>query len=333
MKKASIIIPAHNSEKTIKQTIRSITSQNFFNNKDYELIVVDDGSTDNTSEIANSLGAKVILGSHGGPSEARNLGVSSSKGKILIFIDSDCIAENGWLKWITEGFSEKSVGAVGGPYSKNDLSEDFSTQFLNTEMNWRFSNIKRKYVSGHGSYNLAVRRSVFLQVGGFNKNYNQHATEDWEFTSRIVEAGHKILFERNATVMHHHRIKFSKYLKKQFYKGKWRVFFYSSKQGRSKRKDEYTGKTIALQIALAGLSLVFLPLTYFSNLFFYFFLFLMDLLFLTNLPLGSYTYNKYNSYKKSILFISAQVLRIYFLFFGVVTGVTTGVIKKCIKRN
>ena len=109
----SIIIPAFNSELTIKRCISSIKSQKY-PKENYEIIVVDDESSDNTVNIAKNAGAdKVITIQHSSSGAARNTGSKHASGKILSFIDSDCIAQNGWLQTIEKEFEKNQV--IGGP--------------------------------------------------------------------------------------------------------------------------------------------------------------------------------------------------------------------------
>ena len=109
----SVIIPAYNSELTIESCILSIINQNFPTEK-YEIIVIDDGSSDNTAMIAKKAGAnQVIKIRHSSSGTARNVGVNHAKGKYLAFIDSDCIAQEGWLRTIEKEMKANKV--IGGP--------------------------------------------------------------------------------------------------------------------------------------------------------------------------------------------------------------------------
>jgi len=106
-------MPAYNSELTIEGCISSIKSQKYPKEK-YEIIVVDDESTDHTVQVAKDAGAdKVITIQHSSSGTARNIGSKQARGKILAFIDSDCIAQNGWLETIEKEFETNQV--IGGP--------------------------------------------------------------------------------------------------------------------------------------------------------------------------------------------------------------------------
>lgn len=116
MKKFSVIIPAFNEERLIKRAILSAIKQSI-SRKDYEIIVVDNNSSDKTGEIAKEAGAdKVILEKKKGTNFARQTGVNYSSGKIIAFLDADCEAPPNWLSHIEKNLSKKGVVATSGPY-------------------------------------------------------------------------------------------------------------------------------------------------------------------------------------------------------------------------
>ena len=108
----SIIIPALNEEENISDCIRSLLSQDFPKDQ-YEIIVVDNGSTDSTLDILKKLPIRVFEEKKKGPSSARNRGILNAKGEILGFIDADCIADPLWIRRGVEKF-HPNIGCVGG---------------------------------------------------------------------------------------------------------------------------------------------------------------------------------------------------------------------------
>jgi glycosyltransferase involved in cell wall biosynthesis len=98
----SVIVPTFNRADEIKELLDSLSKQTIPHNN-FEIIIVDDGSTDNTKEVIESIKSKFDLNirtlyqNHKGPGEARNLGMKNAKGKYFVFIDSDCIADKNWL--------------------------------------------------------------------------------------------------------------------------------------------------------------------------------------------------------------------------------------------
>ena len=110
----SVIIPAYNAEKTLKNCLDALLEQTLLPN---EIIVVDDGSTDSTPTIASTY-SLVNLHSqkNQGPAHARNVGARKAKGKIILFLDSDCVPEENWLEEMIKPFQDEKVAGVQGAY-------------------------------------------------------------------------------------------------------------------------------------------------------------------------------------------------------------------------
>lgn len=182
--KISVIIPTHNSEKTIENCIKSIFSQNFAR-EDYEIIVVDDGSFDNTVAISKNANVDEIIEID--PcfqGRARNVGAKKAKGKILAFIDSDCVAESGWLESISKKLEEFRVvtGTVenGVPESKVAWAE-YLVEFGGLEKT-RQSHVANVFSTCNG----ACTKEVFDKVGGFVES---RASEDFIFAAKLKNLG------------------------------------------------------------------------------------------------------------------------------------------------
>src|SRR3990167_9299484 len=118
MDKVSIIVPTYNEQKCISACIRSLFNQtyNFF-----EIIVVDDGSKDDTVKIIKKFRVKLFKQDHKGPGSARNLGAKYASGKILVFVDADMTFDKNFIKDLTKPISEgKSIGT----FSKNEMNKN-----------------------------------------------------------------------------------------------------------------------------------------------------------------------------------------------------------------
>ena len=108
----SVIVAAYNCRDTISKCLESLSS---LDHPGYEVIVVDDGSTDGTAELCETFsGVKVIRLDRGGPSRARNTGVRKARGKLVAFTDGDCFVDSRWLKELEKGFIGPDVAGVGG---------------------------------------------------------------------------------------------------------------------------------------------------------------------------------------------------------------------------
>jgi glycosyltransferase involved in cell wall biosynthesis len=113
----SVIIPAKDAAKTIGECLQAVLHQECMQfEHDYEVIVVDDGSTDDTAEIAKQHAVRIIRQSNGGPAAARNAGVRSARGTLLAFTDADCVPSTSWLRELTRPFHNPEVVGVKGVY-------------------------------------------------------------------------------------------------------------------------------------------------------------------------------------------------------------------------
>lgn len=250
----SIVIPAYNCEKTIEKCLRALEEQSYDDN--FEVIVVDDGSSDNTASIVKKhQKIKYLFEKNSGPAAARNKGWKNSKGKIIVFIDSDCVPEKSWLKEMLSDFKNENIGAVGGAYELTVNNYSRLSCLIGEEIKYRYRKIGN-FTDAHGSYSFAVRRKILEKINGYNEYYPIATAEDWDLCYRIQDLGYKIVFNKNAKVGHHHPENFWKYLRTQFRHGYYRMKLYKDNPKRLKG-DKYSGNAM-YQVIFSGLFLVFL---------------------------------------------------------------------------
>jgi glycosyltransferase involved in cell wall biosynthesis len=183
----SVVIPAYNSADWIAETISSVLNQDYQN---LEIIVVNDGSTDNTELIVKSFGEKVkyIYKSNGGQSSARNLGILNSSGEYIAFIDSDDLWEKEKTSVQVKYLEENSYKWI--------YSDGIAFDNLSKEVLFQFSKISRPY-DGNVLINLfhscfipmptvLLKKEIFLEVGYFNEDDRFRNREDWEMWLRIA---------------------------------------------------------------------------------------------------------------------------------------------------
>lgn len=178
--KISVIIPTFNEEKAISDCLSSLLSQK---NVDIEITVVDDGSTDNTKEIVSKFPVSLISQSHKGAGAARNLGVKSSSGDILVFVDADMVFDSDFIEKLIQLIVEN--GEVG-----TFSSEEF---VLNKDNDWsQCWNLNRGLPRDrmHGdnypktqSVFRAITKQKFLESGGFDETAGY--TDDWSIADKI----------------------------------------------------------------------------------------------------------------------------------------------------
>jgi len=174
---ASIVVATYNGKKTIEKTLDSLLSQKF--DGKYEIIVIDDGSTDGTSELLDKYAKykdknklKVFHQKNSGVCAARNLGIKKAKYEIVVNMDHDCIAEKDWLEKIVAGFDSEKIGVV--------------TSY-----------------GGYGGTSTAFRRSLLTKVGGYDPEYKYYR-EDTDLTFKIMDLGYEFK-QVEAKYFHDHK--------------------------------------------------------------------------------------------------------------------------------
>jgi len=194
MVKASVIIPTLNEAKRISRCFEFLSHQTF---KDFEIIVVDSGSEDETADIARSMGARILYEPRLGVSVAKNFGAAEARGEILIFTDADTVHPSRWIEKIMGHFSDEKVACVFGPVKPADPGPlDNAIYAIATDYLPRFA-IAFGFAIAHGS-NQAFRRDIFLKAGGYDERLN--VLEDNELPNRIKAFG-KVVFDPDVWVL------------------------------------------------------------------------------------------------------------------------------------
>jgi len=253
--KVSVVIPAYNAENTISKAVAQSLAQ-AKGPMEVEVVVVDDGSIDDTAIIAESAGAKVIRQENAGPAAARNRGWESATGQVICFTDSDCIPTAGWLENLLDGFAGREVGAVAGSYDIANPSS-WLAHWVHREIIERHRRMP-PFVRAYGSYNVAIPRYVLEATGGFDPAYRRASGEDNDLSYRIIKKGWRIAFRPQAKVAHYHPEKVWKYLLEQYRHGFWRAKLYQDHPDMI-RGDDYTRLRDRLEpILVMGISVFLL---------------------------------------------------------------------------
>ncbi len=196
----SVIIPAWNAEASIKDCLESITNQS---KQPYEIIFVDDGSTDNTTTIAREFNITLLsTGGRKGPAIARNMGASASKGQVILFLDSDVIVPGDLIEKMASHFADESIWAVQTLYTPICPASDLVSQYQNYYYYYSFSRMPETGNATFATWCSAVRRDKFIEIGGFNVRIPEPTVEDEELGYTIVDNGGIIILDKSILVNH-----------------------------------------------------------------------------------------------------------------------------------
>ncbi|MCP4108588.1 MAG: glycosyltransferase [Desulfobacteraceae bacterium] len=247
MTEVSIIIPTYNGAGILSACLDSIVSQK--TDRKYEIIVVNDGSTDNTSEIVKKYNSvTLITQANAGPASARNHGAEKAVGDILLFIDDDCIAEPDWLDAMIKPFEDPKTSGAKGAYLTNQ--KEWIAKFVQIEYEEKYDELSRhKYIDFIDTYSAAFRRQIFIDERGYDTNFSTASVEDQEFSFRLANMGYKMVFVPRAKVFHTHVTTINSYIRKKFKIGYWKVLALN-KNPNKVFGDSHTPLTLKMQILL-----------------------------------------------------------------------------------
>lgn len=251
----SVIVPAYNAEKTIGQCLQSLLHQRYTGA--YEVIVVDDGSTDGTAAACPE-GVRVIRQSNTGPAGARNRGAQEAQGEIILFTDSDCDPQPDWIEEMVKPFREHpEIIGVKGVYGTRQ--KEIVARFVQVEYEDKYRKMmKERYIDFIDTYSAAFKKDVFLAAKGYDLSFPVACAEDVELSYRLANQGCKMLFTPHALVYHIHPDTLGSYLRKKYKFAYWRVLAVKKNPNKAVR-DSHTPVTMKLQLVLFLAVLAALP--------------------------------------------------------------------------
>jgi glycosyltransferase involved in cell wall biosynthesis len=262
----SIIIPMHNSERTIQKCLQAVFASNF---RDFEVIAVDDASADNTLKIVKKFPCKVIcLKNNSGPAAARNIGAKTAKGEILLFLDADAVLKKDTLQRIVEDLKGKNLDAVGGLISAPQKSAKLTTFYKNAHHHY-FQIKLPEEINVLSGVLFAIRKEAFRKVKGFREDFKE--AEDIELSQRLLENGFKIQLDKNLEVEHMQEYSLQDILKKDFWKAfHWARLLFGHFRPKTVLKEKcFTNKPLDLLLSIATpfFTLFSLAAFFFTNLY------------------------------------------------------------------
>jgi cellulose synthase/poly-beta-1,6-N-acetylglucosamine synthase-like glycosyltransferase len=249
---ASVIVPVYNGASTLGACLRALAQQTVPGDS-YEVIVVDDGSTDASAAIGARHGAQVVHQAHAGAAAARNRGARAARGEILLFTDADCEPQEDWIEAMLAPLVAPDVAGVKGVYRTRQRS--VVARFAQAEYEEKYTRLAgRAEIDFVDTYAAAYRRAVFLQSGGFDTAFPRATVEDQELSYRLAAAGHKLVFAPGATVYHRHPGTPWQYARRKLHLGRWKVRVHARHPARALR-DSYTPWTQKVQLVLLPLAI------------------------------------------------------------------------------
>jgi mycofactocin system glycosyltransferase len=215
----SIVIPVMNRADELRRCLTSLTHLSYPQEK-IQIIVVDDGSKDDSPLVARQFGALLVPsgGTGRGPAAARNVGASVASGEILAFIDSDCTASEAWLCELIPAFTNPDLAAVGGRVD-GMCTESAVDRYEAVMSSLSLGSRERVGNSGSDTFylpscNLLVRRSAFRSAGCFNDS--MHVGEDVDLTWRLRDRGWTICYLPAGNILHEHRSSIRSFMSRRF---------------------------------------------------------------------------------------------------------------------
>jgi cellulose synthase/poly-beta-1,6-N-acetylglucosamine synthase-like glycosyltransferase len=241
----SIVVPAFNAGQRIGRCLKELCAQAQPWNA--EILVVNDGSSDNTAGIARCYPqVRVINQTNSGPARARNRGAFAAKGALLVFTDDDCVPASGWLDAMLKPFDDPEVVATKGVYRTKQ--KELIARFVQAEYEDRYRLMKRlDSIDFVDTYSAAFRRDRFLQMNGFNPEFPLASAEDAELSYRMSARGWKMKFVPEAVVYHSHPATLWQYCRKKYKFACWRVVALRRNPQKA-LKDSHTPQLMKLQL-------------------------------------------------------------------------------------
>lgn len=220
----SIVIPVRDSLDTLLDTLVSISGQTVSPN---EIIIVDDGSKEPVKTKLGDTSIFIIrLPESQGPATARNVGARSATSAIVLFVDADVLLQPDVVERVRNSMADNpKIAAVQGVYTpKVPADSNLFTRYQNHYYNFAFNAIEADSPALCATFCFAVRRDIFLQIGGFDTDILKPTVEDEAFGYVLEAAGHAILLDKNLRVMHLARYRFKSLISRKF-----RMSYYQAK--------------------------------------------------------------------------------------------------------
>lgn len=253
---ASVVVPAYNSQATLDRCLKALERQTL-PPAQFEIIVVDDGSTDDTcARIKAHRTVKLLTQRHTGPAAARNLGIEHAHAEVVLFTDADCEPAADWIEQMLAPLNDPQTVGAKGVYRTHQRA--LVARFVQMEYETRYARMASHMARSNridfiDTYAAAYRRDVLLANGGFDSTFATASVEDQELSFRIAEQGHRLVFAPQAVVYHWgHAASIRAYARKKFKIGYFKIEVLARHRDKV-WQDAHTPQTLKAQILILAL--------------------------------------------------------------------------------
>ncbi len=248
----SVIVPAFNAAQTITACLEALTSQSGFTPQEYEIIVVDDCSADDTAVLCQAYPIQFLQHPvQKGAGAARNSGLKIARGALICFTDADCVPTPTWLQALTAPFADPGIDGGKGIYATHQ--KELVARFVQLEYEDKYKLLATQpRIDFIDTYAAAYRRQVLQENNGFDERFTY--LEDQELSFRLAARGYQLVFQPTAVVYHQHSDSLKKYLRKKLVIGYWKAQTVRRFPERAV-KDSHTPQVMKVQMALIALCL------------------------------------------------------------------------------
>jgi glycosyltransferase involved in cell wall biosynthesis len=215
--KISVVVCNFNGKRYLGDCLHSLERLHY---PDFEVIVVDDGSTDGSGKFLEAMeGVRIIRQENLGLAVARNRGIAAAEGEIVAFTDADCIVDRDWLYFLAKAFESGDLAGVGGPNIAPPPATALQATVAAAPGAPAHVLLTDQLAEHLPGCNMAFRRAVLEAIGGFLPDFRV-AGDDVDLCWRLLDRGHLLGFAPGALVWHHRRPTVSAYLRQQAGYGK-----------------------------------------------------------------------------------------------------------------
>jgi glycosyltransferase involved in cell wall biosynthesis len=255
----SVIVPVFNGGSKIEGCVDALKRQK--TERTFEIIIVDDGSTDRGVERISGEGITVYNQANQGPAAARNLGVEKARGRIVLFTDADCEPVEDWIEQMVWFLRDPCISGVKGSYLTRQ--KGVIPRFVQLEYESKYKRMQGDpYIDFVDTYSAGFIKKDFLSVGRYDTRFSTASVEDQEFSFRMWEMGCRMVFNPEAKVYHTHSSSLWNYARKKFRIGYWKALVLK-KHPQKILRDSHTPQSLKFEMVFATMfliSLFFCPL-------------------------------------------------------------------------